>query len=309
MGIFIAKLLRDAAPSSLEKSDIYLLEELGFKSDDNTGLTKVAGKIRKNIVGEHAYPSIRKLAKKGIYSRSSLNRSITRLRNKHWIEPMGKSENGTYIYRINLFKAFCYLDLYTIVEKEDLEDNHPDIISLANIIENATIEQIPETGILNIQTIMQGHYIDNWRELMENDEIIQYWITCRDENGKVTTQKEETSTISAGRKESKGEVNLSTNDNSIIGDNYAKPENIPLVKLPHKVTFTTENGNKETLVFNAEHINENGELDVFMLDVPHDVKQEFDKSSNVEKFSLQNFNSKHKESLAKIRKEYLENSL
>ena len=232
-----------------------------------------------------------------------------RLRNKHWIEPMGKSENGTYIYRINLFKAFCYLDLYTIVEKEDLEDNHPEIISLANIIENATIEQIPETGVRNVQTIMQGHYIDNWRELMENDEIIQYWITCRDENGKVKTQNEETSTNSAGRKESKGYKNLSIGKDSIISEDYANPENISLVKLPHKVTFTTENGNKETLMFNAEHINENGELDVFMLDVPREVKQEFNKPNNIEKFSLQNFNSKHKESLMKIREEHLENSV
>ena len=64
MGIFIAKLLRDAAPSSLEKSDIYLLEELGFKSDDNTGLTKVAGKLRKKYCWGTCLPIIKKTCEK-----------------------------------------------------------------------------------------------------------------------------------------------------------------------------------------------------------------------------------------------------
>lgn len=308
MGTYVSRLMRTASPTNLSYIDISLLEEFGFWGDDDTGWNDRLK--RNNAIGNNSYPSISTLSKWMPHDKSTLVKSSQKLRKAGWIEKVGISPHtGAIIYRMNIFRAFCYLDLHVIMSEEKLEKTDPDIKKLSQVIDSAFDGKIPEFSVKILRHYPQGHYIQNWREMIENNEIIDYWLHCRDKDGKLleakTGKEEASANEDAGWKDSKGDFSLSSNNDITPSHDLAKDNAPQPLKLPHKVTFEKSNGDKETLVFTTEHINKNGEFDVYMLDVSDEIKQEFDRSNNVEKFSLQSFNSKHRDSLTKLREQQL----
>ena len=307
MGVFVSRLMRTASPPNLSTPDINLLEELGFWGDDGSGWNDRLK--RDNAIGTNSYPTITNLADWMPHEKATLVKSSQKLRDNGWIQEVGVIPySGAKIYRLNIFRAFCYLDLHVIKSTEELKKKDPELQKLMSVIDSAFDGDIPEYPVKNLNHVPQGHYIQNWRELLANGEIIDYWLHCRGADGRVIDDdsspgtEEASAGQGAGWKDSKGCITLSHSNDSI--DEHRFVNDAP-VNLPHKVTFKKANGEKETLVFTAEHINGSGELDVSLLGVSDEIKQEFDRSSNAEKFKLQTFNSNHKDRLLEIRENHL----
>lgn len=129
MGTFLTTTALCAQIPELTYCETYVLLQMSFAADDNTGHNTLNGVQRYNKIGSHVYISIKNLAQTGSFDRGTLNKAVKSLLENGYIRltterNTGKQKRSTNTYEINVSKIIRILDYQETVNKLNLDRNN-----------------------------------------------------------------------------------------------------------------------------------------------------------------------------------------
>lgn len=301
MGMFLLTTIKNTCPRDMHWTDMYCLEFLANKADDNTSESVVNGNRRMNFIGAHAYPSISSLSKDLRKSRSSLTTSIKRLKDNNWIQVMDKDDSSnisTTMYCVNVSKIFRYLDYRETVKKLKLDEYNEKVEKFFESVDATYDTDFSDPSVKTLKTVGKGLVIENWEDLVDNNQLEEYWTTYR--------EKEISTWDSADlHKQLKETPDISTSNDSTYRSSIANAQSLEEV-FPVPIVFLDQDGQPHKYTMSYDHINDSGFLDSSLLNLPDEEYECFNDPTYGCEYLVQRINAQFHEKMreyAKNRKE------
>lgn len=290
-----------------------ILRDLMDGFDDDTWDAWDYKRNRQNYIGAHVWVSKSKIASRIRKGRSSVSRSFKEMENKGWITQAHNvkalDNNRTYIanaptisgeppkhYVFNISKMCRVLNVVATVELFGLKFDSDDAGVLLECArtdypddyENPTyrsVEDFEDLVILNYEDLIKYGPPDRWEDLQ---------LAKKESAGEGASAKVGTGTEGVSiPPEELSSIDVITSD-----DEFAK---IADDLFPYTVSISQEDGDFP-IDFLSEHINEQGQLDIDLVGVTDEIKEEFYDLSVGAVGRVRNFNNANSEVLLAMRR-------
>lgn len=304
MGMFSLDVVRRLRIPLFSDQQRFVLEEYASYADDNTeedGTIDVHS--RKNIIGYHAFPSLKKMSQYYGKSYTSLIKAKQELIDMEILkEAEYQLNNSTITYCINFSKLFRLGDYYATLRSYKLNENDEKVKKFFQSAFKTYEDDFITFPVRTFRQREKGRTIDDWETLVDagDDALEEYWRTYREKSIGAAEHNTNTSNTTKGHaiypSMTNDNINHQPNDNQNCPkypysiEQYATEE--PLITKKEikifkedfeRFTHTTLHGKKIWLEFSEKSINSQGKFDMDIITRPIKSYKEKNRFKNSKK--------------------------
>lgn len=312
MGTFLTTTALCAQIPELTYCETYVLLQMSFAADDNTGHNTLNGVQRYNKIGSHVYISIKNLAQTGSFDRGTLNKAVKSLLENGYIRltterNTGKQKRSTNTYEINVSKIIRILDYQETVNKLNLDRNNEKVKKFYRSAISTYEDDYDNPPFSSFKKVEKGMLIDHWENLVDTGEeaLQHFWRTYRQKkvgaDGSSTDKRkglEEATTTSSIKNDNTYEIK-DANQHLLEHLLEEQPETIDQKRwnmfknnFPYRQPYKDKNGTfDQSVKFGIDQLNQNGILDPELADYWNDdEKQAFNAQRTGGLYQLEKYN-------------------
>ena len=316
MGIFSMVTIRELRIPLFTDQQRFLIEQLALYADDNTAYEQSVNPLgKKNIVGYHTYPSLRKMSKDYGKSYAALSKAKKELLEMDIIKEAEKQLHRTTItYAINFSKIFRLADYYCTIRSLHLDKDDTTVTQFFNSAMRSYEDDYLTFPVRSITAKEKGICIHDWDDLVYggDDALEEFWRTYRQKKigavGSSTDNQANTKNDDHDFSISHHSITSSRDDNQEFLDELLEevPEHIDEERwlsfkkhFPHRQLYQTKDKKlNQTVKFGLEQLNPDGELDPKLANYWNaDEEEYFNKWKTGGLFQLGQYNAKWEDCL------------
>lgn len=276
MGTFFFDTAREGKFRFLKDSEKFMLEEAARHADDNTDPHGYVNKLgRRNIIGEHIYPSVARIAKLYGKDRKNLNSAIASLVKMDllYFHEDNYKFGETKQYKINVSKFFRIVDYYHTVDTLGLDESTENVKRFFQSAYTSYDHDYTTFPLRNITQREKGIVIEDWEKLVVNGDIDTFWESYREKSVGAADNSTNTENITKEHKEALSihDDSTSTSEHDNQEDNNEELHHV----FPVSIMYKTENNTYKTATFGREQLNCKHLLDPYYFDFDDEQDQEY----------------------------------